>query len=706
MKSSICLQKDYIERVYAGVLGKMIGVYLGRPFEGWNYQDILQKLGEIHYYVHDKVGVPLLVTDDDLSGTFTFVRALEDYGYNPELTASQIGQTWLNYIIENRSILWWGGFGNSTEHTAYLRLKRGIQAPESGCMRLNSQIVSEQIGAQIFIDGWAIVCPGEPLKAAEFAQKAAQVSHDGEAVYAAQLLAAMEAQAFVEEDIQTLLEVGLSVIPASSLIHQLVQALRKLHQTEPDWHKARDFIEQHYGYSLYGGNCHVIPNHALIILALLYGEGNFQKSLMIVNTAGWDTDCNSGNLGCLLGIRGGLATLEAGPDWRGPIADRLYIPTADGGRAITDAVLETYHLVKAAYQLHQIDFHPPKSGARFHFSLPGSVQGFQLAPHSAKAELLNTVHPHQLEDRCLTLNFSDLEPHQSLSVYTPTFIPPEAIHMPGSYAFMGSPTLYPGQTIEAVFVAGKQNKNSVCIQLFIQYYGPEDKLETVSGEENAVAPGEEKTLSWTLPDLEGAPIARVGFNVTTKSPASGSVSLDKLTWQGSPHLELKRPAYLAHLWYRAWVNAVDKLEAYHPDEPYLRLVQNEGRGLLIQGTREWSHYRMKAFIKPHLVKATGIAVCVQGMERYYGLLLTASGHIRLIKKLEGEQILAEKSFSWQLGQTYCLELATVGKKIQAWLNEELLWTLEDDTFPLLSGAIALLCEEGRTACEKLYLMPY
>ena len=54
-----------------------------------------------------------------------------------------------------------GGLGNSTEHTAYLRLKKGIQAPESGSIELNSKVVAEQIGAQIFIDGWAMVAPGE-----------------------------------------------------------------------------------------------------------------------------------------------------------------------------------------------------------------------------------------------------------------------------------------------------------------------------------------------------------------------------------------------------------------------------------------------------------------------------------------------------------------------------------------------------------------
>src|SRR5262245_32605105 len=103
------LPPDYVERVYAGVLGKIIAVYLGRPIEGWRYNRIMAELGEINYYVHDKLNVPLVVTDDDLSGTFTFVRAMSDYGNSLDLTPAQIGQTWLNYIVEGKTILWWGG---------------------------------------------------------------------------------------------------------------------------------------------------------------------------------------------------------------------------------------------------------------------------------------------------------------------------------------------------------------------------------------------------------------------------------------------------------------------------------------------------------------------------------------------------------------------------------------------------------------------
>jgi len=63
-------------------LEKIIGVYLGRPFEQWSHERIVAELGEINYYVHEKRNVPLFVSDDDITGTFTFVRALEDEAEN------------------------------------------------------------------------------------------------------------------------------------------------------------------------------------------------------------------------------------------------------------------------------------------------------------------------------------------------------------------------------------------------------------------------------------------------------------------------------------------------------------------------------------------------------------------------------------------------------------------------------------------------
>lgn len=277
---------DYLERVYAGVLGKLIGVYLGRPFEGWSHQRVLEELGHVKYYVNDHFDAPLVVTDDDVSGTFTFPRALEEYGLSPDITSEQIGKTWLNNVIEYRTIFWWGGNGISTEHTAYLNLKKGINAPHSGSIKTNGKTIAEQIGAQIFIDGWAMLAPGNPELAVKFAEAAGKVSHDGESVYAAKVLAAMEAEAFVSNDVDHLLDTGLKFIPTDSLVAKSINDIRVWSHEDKNWLRTRQRIEDRLGYDKFHGICHVIPNHGIMVLALLYGGDSFHEAMHIINTCG------------------------------------------------------------------------------------------------------------------------------------------------------------------------------------------------------------------------------------------------------------------------------------------------------------------------------------------------------------------------------------------------------------------------------------
>ena len=80
-------------------------------------------------------------------------------------------------------------------------------------------------------------------------------------------------QAFVAPDTDHLLDTGLSLIPPNSIIAHLVRDIRAWHTQDADWRLTRRRIVEHYGYDKYGGNCHMVPNHALIILALLYGAG-------------------------------------------------------------------------------------------------------------------------------------------------------------------------------------------------------------------------------------------------------------------------------------------------------------------------------------------------------------------------------------------------------------------------------------------------
>jgi hypothetical protein len=720
----MALPTDYMERVYAGVLGKLIGVYLGRPFEGWSYEAIMEHLGEINYYVHEKLNVPLIVTDDDISGTFTFVRALQDYGYNPDLTPAQIGHTWLNYLIEEQTILWWGGMGNSTEHTAYLRLKEGIEAPRSGSIELNGKVVAEQIGSQIFIDGWAMIAPGDPELAADFARRAGSVSHDGEAIYGAQVLAAMEAQAFVEPDLNVLIDTGVSFIPKDSIIYNMISDIREWHVEIQDWREGRELLAKNYGYDTYGGNCHMVPNHGLMILSMLYGDDDFQKSQMIVNTSGWDTDCNAGNIGCLMGIKNGLAGLATGPDWRGPVADRLYLPTADGGRAISDAVTETIHLVNTGRILQGLEPIAPKDGAKFHFDLSGSVQGFT---NEDSVEARNTVSISNVKgysetgDRVLALHYQGLSAGRVGRVETPTFVPSSDVSSyfdKRGYRLLASPTLYAGQTIKARVVADGDNGSPIGVTLYVKHYNETDELTMICSDENTLSAGDSTVIEWQVPDTGGHPIALVGIQIIGEAGTNGVVYLDYLTWEGAPSITLDRPFKKdrsrqgrgkgATMWKKAWINGLDTRERlteldFWP-ETY-RLIQNVGRGLFMHGTRDWTDYQVTATMTPHMCNLGGLGVRVQGMKRYYALLVS-SDSVKLVSTLEGnDTVLAESHGGWEFGREYTLSLKVEGNKLSGYLDGELKVEASDAEHQFTGGGIGLIAEVGRIGVEHVEVRP-
>ncbi len=697
---------DYLERVYAGVLGKLIGVYLGRPFEGWTYQRIMKELGPIEYYVHDRFDAPLVVTDDDVSGTFTFVRALAEHGVSADLTAEDIGKTWLNSIIEGRSILWWGGNGNSTEHTAWLNLKRGLKAPHSGSIATNGQAVAEQIGAQIFIDGWALVAPGQPRLAAKLAEAAGSVSHDGEAVHAAKLLAAMEAEAFRSSDVDHLIDVGLSIIPGNSLIARLIADVRAWSAEFPDWRDARQKIEDNYGYDKFPGNCHVVPNHALIILTLLYSRGDFHRAMTIVNTSGWDTDCNSGNVGCLIGIMRGLKGLEGGPDWRGPLADRTLISASDGGYAVNDAARVAYDLVNIGRELAGLaPLPPPKDGAQFHFTLPGSVQGFMAERDAIQSDLLSVEQGEVAGRLALALRFKALARGRSAAALTPTFSPPDLADM-RTYDLQASPRVYSGQMVKARLLADSANTSSVTAALRIKVYELNDRLVDLDGPTLVLAPGAEGVLNWTLPNLDGQPIQRIGVALTSSDAGGdGTVWLDYLRWDGVPNLTLRRPKEPSEFWRKSWVNNVSLFSKNFPSA--FRISQDRGRGVIIHGARDWTDYRVSSEITVHLGSSAGLAARVQGLRRYYALELKPGDKAQLIKVRDDDcTVLAEAPCRWTLERPVALALEVRGKTITEIVGGAVTLRAQDDSAaPFEDGAIGLLIVEGALSTDQVDVRP-
>ena len=696
----MALPQNYVERVYAGILGKLIGVYLGRPFEGWTHERILSELGEIAYFVHDRFGDPLVVTDDDIAGTFTFVRALEDCARPEDLTSAAIGKTWLNYIVEKRSIFWWGGNGISTEHTAWLNLSRGIAPPQSGSIETNGTTIAEQIGAQIFIDAWAMVAPGRPELAAKLAREAARVSHDGDAVHAAMLWAAMESEAFTNADINRLIDIGLSVIPGDCRIAKLVADVRGWHRTYTDWRDTRREIAGTYGYDRFPGNCHVIPNHALMIMSVLYAPDDFQRAQAIVNTSGWDTDCNAGNVGCLLGIMHGLDGLNAGPDWRGPIADRMLVSSADGGFAVNDAVRMADYIAGLGHLVDGIPPPPaPKGGAQFHFSLPGSTQGFRVSDTSDTSAGTTVEGILHGERHVLSVGFESLGSNRPVVVTTPVFAPKDVLRM-RTYELMSTPLVYSGQVLTAAFSTAADSTGRVTIRPLVRRYGEADRLVDIYGPSVTLEPGHSAERSWVLPDCASQPIAEIGLAVTASGRrVSGRILLDRLGWIGAPDLVLRPPAEGGDFWRRAWVNSAD---TFTGDAAGIRISRVSGEGLIIHGTRQWTDYEVSTCMTVHLGRYAGLAARVRGLRRFYAARLCRTGRFEILRVLDDDRaVLASTPLNWQLDETVPVSLSVRDGRITACAGDAFLTADDDRAGQLASGGAGLLVADGAVSVDRI-----
>ena len=106
-----------------------------------------------------------------------------------------------------------------------------------------------------------------------------------------------------------------------------------------------------------------------------------------------------------------------------------------------------------------------------------------------------------------------------------------------------------------------------------------------------------------------------------------------------------------------------------------------------------------------MVKAFGLAARVQGLERYYALLLGPGQQARLEKNFNGRTVLAEAPFKWEVDQEYNLRLRVADEHITAWINDKQLFDLEDQDHRIETGGVAILVEEGRIAAEAVRVQP-
>ncbi|MDQ7026264.1 MAG: ADP-ribosylglycohydrolase family protein [Anaerolineae bacterium] len=692
------LPVDYENRVYAAWLGKCIGVRFGAPLENWTYEEIRDNLGDLQWYVREDRG-KIFKPDDDTSVPLIQLRAIQDYDSRSHLTAQECAETLLNYIGDHHGTFWWGGYGISSEETAYMNLISGIPAPLSGSIAMNGEILPEQIGGQIFSDIWGLVAPNQPALAADLAGTMASVSHDRNGIYGGRFIAALTAAAFSESDPRKLIEIGLEHIPSDSQYTEVVRAMLDFHAQHPeDWHAAFAHLKAHYGDHLYPGLVHIIPNAGVVILGLLYGEGDFSQTLRITNMAGWDTDCNVGNVGAIMGAAVGLEAIDY--QWREPMNDLVVLASLIGTRNImtipqcADLICHLGRKLSGEAQ--------SETKARYHFGYSGSTNNFIATGKKGRP-----IHIQQAiveGEPSLKVSVRKLNKKGEIRVATRTYYRPSEL-LSNYYGAAFTPRIYPEQTVTAKLYLPTDAPQDIKAAIFVY---DDNHAQSYQAQAITLTPNTWHNLTYTIPPLDDACLSQVGIVLRNVSAnwTVGSFAISELDWDNTPHYSTtfakERPetgaisqwTYLRGYW---------RLEngAYHGS--------GIGYSESYSGDIDWTDYTVSSEITPLMGDYHLINVRVQGALRSYAFGLAPDNTIALYKKNTSYQLMQKTDFTWQHGQSYRLKICAKGDEFVATIEgDEETKTIHwrDTNAPYRNGQIGLsIWNNGHTAFHWLKVVP-
>lgn len=244
-------------------------------------------------------------TDDDTHVEWVDLHILEMYGLEPSY--EQIRDEWVLHLNND---IWVSAL------RARQLMDEGIVPPQTSDPGLNPEGVWS-IGAQLQTELFGLLAPGLPGEAARRARYFARVTNSGLAVEASAFYTAVYARAFFQSDIPTLVAETQADFAPDSEIYQIVANVRQWHEENPDdWRVTRRLIRDAYDDDPAWWAAKV--NFAATIMALLYGEGDFMRTMTIASQAGWDADNNmstsAGLLGIILGFDGLPPAVRASTD--------------------------------------------------------------------------------------------------------------------------------------------------------------------------------------------------------------------------------------------------------------------------------------------------------------------------------------------------------------------------------------------------------
>ena len=286
--------EDYLDKMKAGWIGQMAGVGWGGPTEfKWK--------GEIIPAESMPEWSPELINQyeqDDIYVEMTFLRTLEQYGLDVDIRQAGID------FANSRYRLW------HANRAGRDNLRSGIAPPWSGHPEFNKH--ADDIDYQIEADYAGLISPGMPQSAIELGDTFGRLMNYGDGLYGGNFVAGMYAEAFFETDMEKIVLAGLRCIPPQSQYAEAIRDVLLWHRENPDnWEETWNRVNQRYhkdpDYRRFSCsdpgdtfNIDAKINGAYIVMGLLYGEGDPDKTIIISTRCGQDSDCNPSNAAGIL----------------------------------------------------------------------------------------------------------------------------------------------------------------------------------------------------------------------------------------------------------------------------------------------------------------------------------------------------------------------------------------------------------------------
>ena len=661
------IPENYAERVYAAVLGKCIGVRLGAPVEAesWTYERIRAVYGEkIHGYLRP---YRVFGADDDINGPAYFFQVLEEKD-DPQLM--DFAHAWVDFVREGKGFFWWGGVGKSTSHTSYHLIRSGAPLPLKREDLRGLKDEDESVGGQIFVDFLGLALPGQEQRAAELGGRLAAVAHFDDGVSGGRFMAAANAAAFDSDTVEEIVLRALCTIPEEGDYARVTKAvLDFFHQHPERWQDCRNMLEKEWGYDRYSGVCPMIPNAGVCVMALLYSGGDLNRGVEIATLAGWDTDCNAGNVGSVLGAFGGLSPIDA--CYREPFHDTAILSGVSGEINQCDLPSLAKRIARRGFEL--LGQPVPETlraeeGLYFDFELPGSTHGM-LVSNPFVLQLSNSGKRSFRGKRSLQAVFNRLQKGMETRLYFKTFYT-RAEFEDGRYSPVFSPRIYPGQRLS--------------MQIFMEKWGGTEPLRLrpyvrtafdhrdYEGEDFRLENGRWQEIAFRIPEVDGGIIEEAGLRVFLDSVNTGEASrdlgrffVDEIRVTGAPEYRLD------------FVQSRVELGNLTP------FAHNRGQWTLEgDAIRAQCGECAQSFTGAYATGDVTLSCRTTPLEGGACLLVRGMGTLRhvlagltepgkagiLLGGPEGYRPLAEMSFDWQPGQSYELKAAARGQNVALWID--------------------------------------